>query len=226
VVDEIRADFDRIARLSTRERWDHNNHYHRYLLKHAPRRCELALDIGCGAGEFTRLLAARSHRVLALDLSPEMIRIARQCSAGCTNIDYRVADVMQCALEEGAYDCIASIATWHPLPFAEIARKVRRAIRPGGGLLVLDLFQGSRADRVMSALAVPVNIGMRLVRGQGLRVPAEIRAAWETHGRHDTYLTFAEVRRLCAAELPGAIIRRHFFWRYSLVWRKPAGDAG
>jgi len=64
---------------------------------------------------------------------------------------------------------------------------------------------------------------MRLVRGQSLRVPAEIRAAWDAHGRHDTYLTLAEVRRLCAAELPGAIIRRHFFWRYSLVWRKPSG---
>jgi len=222
-VDEIRADFDRIARLSTRERWDHNNHYHRYLLKHAPPRCELALDIGCGTGEFTRLLAARSRRVLALDLSPEMIRVAREGSAERANIDYHVADVMQFPLEEGAYDCIASIATWHHLPFAEIARKARRALRPGGVLLVLDLFQGTRADRLMSALVVPVNIAMRLVRGQSLRVPAEIRAAWDAHGRHDTYLTLAEVRRLCAAELPGAIIRRHFFWRYSLVWRKPSG---
>ena len=45
----IQADFDRIALLSSDE-WDHNSHYHSFLLKHIPPRCTQALEIGCGTG--------------------------------------------------------------------------------------------------------------------------------------------------------------------------------
>ena len=65
----IQAEFDRIALHSNSDGWDHNNHYHDFLLKHVPSRCSEALEIGCGTGEFARLLAQRSERVLALDLS-------------------------------------------------------------------------------------------------------------------------------------------------------------
>jgi hypothetical protein len=34
-------------------------------------------------------------------------------------------------------------------------------------------------------------------------------------------LPLAEIRRICANRLPGAKVKRHLFWRYSLVWRKP-----
>lgn len=225
-MDDIRAGFDRIARLSVEERWDHNNHYHRYLLRHVPPGCRLALDIGCGTGLFSRLLAERSERVLGLDISPEMLRIARERSTVHPNVEYRLEDVMRYALDEGAYDCIASIATWHHLPFQEIARKAGHALRPGGVLLVLDLHRTEgRGERLTGALAVPVNIAFRLAKQQGLRVPPDVRAAWEAHGRHDSYLTLSEVRRLCAAELPGAVVRRRFFWRYSIVWQKPARNS-
>jgi len=64
----IRADFDRIALLPN-EGWGHNCHYHGFLLRQLPPRCEYALDIGCGTDSLSRLLAAWSERVLALDLS-------------------------------------------------------------------------------------------------------------------------------------------------------------
>jgi 2-polyprenyl-3-methyl-5-hydroxy-6-metoxy-1,4-benzoquinol methylase len=73
----VQADFDQIALLSDTG-WNHNKHYHAYLMRHAPVHCAWALDIGCGKGSFPRLLATRSDRVLALDLSPQMIRIAKE----------------------------------------------------------------------------------------------------------------------------------------------------
>lgn len=45
----IQADFDRIALLSSNasgERWNHNNHYHRFLLEQVPACCTNALEIG------------------------------------------------------------------------------------------------------------------------------------------------------------------------------------
>ena len=46
------------------------------------------------------------------------------------------------------------------------------------------------------------------------------RAAWDEHGRHDSYLTLSEIRKTCADVLPGASVKRHLLWRYSLIWKK------
>src|SRR4028118_368446 len=45
----IRDDFDRIALLAD-EGWDHNSHYHDFLLRQLPERFRAALDAGGGTG--------------------------------------------------------------------------------------------------------------------------------------------------------------------------------
>ena len=220
----IQADFDRLALLTASHAWSHNDHYHGYLLKHVPGRCRQALDIGSGTGAFSRGLAERADHVLGLDLSPEMVRVATSMSQGYMNLEYRVADVMEIDLPAGHYDCIASIATLHHMPMGAILRKMKAALAPNGVLLVLDLYEGEGwADRLANVLAVPVNLGLRLVKQRRLREPREVREAWEEHGRSDRYLTLAEVRRVCGEVLPGAKVKRHLLWRYSIVWRKVAG---
>ena len=89
----VEADFDRLALLDE-EGWTTNNYYHEFLLKHVPRDCANALEIGCGTGAFARLLARRSRRVVGLDLSAEMIRIARSRSSGFDNVEFQLADAM------------------------------------------------------------------------------------------------------------------------------------
>lgn len=220
----IQADFDRLALLTAAQGWSHNDHYHGYLLRHVPGRCREALDIGSGTGAFSRCLATRADHVLGLDLSPEMVRVATSMSRGYTNLEYRVADVMEIDLPDEHYDCIASIATLHHIPMGAILRKMKAALAPNGTLLVLDLYEGQgRTDRLANALAVPVNLALRLVKQRRLREPHETREAWEEHGRSDRYLTLAEVRRVCGKVLPGSKVRRHLLWRYSIVWRKVEG---
>jgi 2-polyprenyl-3-methyl-5-hydroxy-6-metoxy-1,4-benzoquinol methylase len=199
----IQADFDRIAALSG-ERWDHNSHYHPFLLQHLPPRCESVLDVGCGTGAFARVLAGRSDRVLALDLAPQMIRIARERSQGFSTIDFQVADVLDWDWPEERFDCIASITTLHHLPLEAMVRKMRAALRVGGTLLILDLFaQDGLSDALMALLAVPPSLILRTARTGRLRAPRAVRAAWAEHGRHDSLLTLAQVRQVCAAVLPG-----------------------
>ena len=217
---DVRADFDRIALLSGEE-WGQNGHYHGYLARHVPAPCQEALEVGCGTGAFSRLLARSSERVLALDLSPNMIGVAEERSAQFPNIDFRVADVSTLELPAEKFDCIAAIATLHHLPAGEVLPKLKGALKPGGVLLVLDLFQAEGlSDAVLGALALPLSLGLRLVRRGRLLPPREVRRAWDEHGRHDSYLTLAQVRELCAEMLPGAEVRRHLLWRYSVVWKK------
>jgi ubiquinone/menaquinone biosynthesis C-methylase UbiE len=221
-VSQVRADFDRIALLAGEE-WGHNGHYHKFLARHVPAPCLEALEIGCGAGAFSRVLAKTAGRVLALDLSPNMIGLARERSAQFTNIDFEVADVLTRELPAERFDCVATIATLHHLPVAEVLPKIKRSLKAGGVLLVLDLFQAEgMLDNVVGALAVPLSVGLRLVSRGRLLPPREVRRAWDEHGRHDSYLTLAQVREVCAEMLPGALLTRHLLWRYSVVWKKAA----
>src|SRR3989442_7937368 len=139
----IQTDFDRIALLSAEDGWTKNNHYPNFLLRHVPAKCESALEIGCGTGAFSRRLAQHAQKVLALDLSPEMIRIARQCSTQFSNIEFQVADVIVWNFPGETFDCIASLATLHHLPLRETLLRMRDSLKIGGGLLVLDLFESA-----------------------------------------------------------------------------------
>jgi SAM-dependent methyltransferase len=218
---KIQSDFDRIAGLSNNE-WNHNNHYDSFLLKHIPLSSEAdALEIGCGTGSFARLLAQRFRRVLAIDLSPRMIEIAKEQSRQYHNIDFQVADVMTQEFSSEQFGCIASIATLHHLPFEPILIKMKDALRMDGVLLVLDLFKAeSVADFSTTLLAVPVNIILRLIKNGHITESSEAKAAWAEHGHTDKYLTLSQVRQSCAAILPKAQIKRHLLWRYSIVWKK------
>jgi SAM-dependent methyltransferase len=218
----VRADFDRIALLAG-DGWDHSSHYHDFLIRRLPADCREALEVGCGAGAFSRRLAERSERVLALDLSPNMVALARERSAGFPNIDYRVADVLKAELPSERFDCVATVATLHHLPAAGALSKLKGSLKKGGVLLVLDLFQEEGlADAARGALALPLSLTLRLFKHGRLLPPPEVRRAWAEHGLHDSYLSLRQVRGLCAEALPGAEVRRHLLWRYSVVWRKPA----
>src|SRR5262252_8583858 len=126
-ISQVQADFDRLAAFS-QDGWNHNSHYHRYLLKHIPPHCQQALEIGCGSGAFARLLASRAEQVLALDVSPQMIRLAQERSHHYPNITYRVTDVLAWEFPSDHFDCIVLIATLHHLPLEEMLLKMKDAL--------------------------------------------------------------------------------------------------
>mgnify|MGYP000952277805 CR=1 FL=1 len=128
--ERVRRDFDRIAHLQGEGSWDHNSHYHRFLLGRLPRRIGRALEVGCGTGSFARLLAERAEAVLGLDLSPEMIAIARERSARLPNVEFLVADALSWEYPSEEFDCVASIATLHHLPLKPMLERFRAALRP------------------------------------------------------------------------------------------------
>lgn len=219
-ISRIQEDFDRIALISDGG-WGHSNHYHNFLLRQIPTHCTCALDIGCGKGSFARLLAERSDHVIALDLSPNMIRIAGERSKQYPNISFQIADAMTWEFPPDQFDCIASIATLHHLHMEEILSKMKAALRPNGVLVVLDLFkEEGLADMLTSTLSVLINPVLNLVKNGRLRNTKESREVWAEHGQHDSYLTLSQIRQVCDSILPGARVRRHLLWRYSIIWEK------
>lgn len=215
----IEADFDRLAVLDD-EGWTANNHYHDFLLRHVPQNCENALEIGCGTGAFARQLAERCKRVVALDLSSEMIRVGRSRSSQFDNLEFELADAMTWAFPQSQFDFICSIATLHHLQQRELFVKMKEALKPGGVLLVLDLVESSSlVERVLDVIGFGVSGSLRLLNNGRLKPPAEVRKAWQQHGKHDHYSTVSQMRALADETLPGACVRRHLLWRYSLVFQ-------
>lgn len=219
-MDLIQHDFDRIALLSP-EGWSDNSHHHEFLLRYVPSPCSEALEIGCGTGAFSRRLAERAGQVIALDFSPQMIRLARERSPSFPNIDFQIADALSWVFPLERFDCVASIATLHHLPLRQMLLKMAQALRPGGSLIVLDLFrEEGLGDAVAGIASIPLYVALRLLKTGRLREPRALREAWAAHGQHDVYPSLSEVRRACAEVLPGAVVRRRLLWRCAILWRK------
>ncbi|KQX18061.1 MULTISPECIES: class I SAM-dependent methyltransferase [unclassified Sphingomonas] len=93
-----------------------------------------ALDVGCGSGQLSLLLAGHFERVVATDPS------ARQIDSAIAHprIDYRVAPAEASGLPNASVDLItaAQAAHWFDLPafFAE----ARRLLRPGGVIALIS----------------------------------------------------------------------------------------
>ena len=212
----VRAEFDRIARLSGEHA--HPNRYEESLLGHVPRPCRHALELGCGAGTLTRALADVAEHVTAVDLSPEMVRLARARCADRPNVEFLVGDFFALDLPPASFDCMAAVAVLHHMPLVAALERAKVLLRPGGVLLVLDLFRDAGlGDRLRSAVALLVD---QVTRPRHAGSP-ELHAAWAEHGAGDLYPTIPQAREVFARALPGSTFRRHLLWRYAVVWTKP-----
>ena len=133
------------------DRWtEHSDRYDTASRRHSRRLLDSAavaeddnvLDIGCGTGKATRDAARLASRgvVLGVDLSARMVELARARSAaeGLTNVTYLQADAQVHAFDAERFDVAISNfgAMFFENPVAAFAN-FRRAIRPGGRLLLL-----------------------------------------------------------------------------------------
>ncbi|MFF0296011.1 class I SAM-dependent methyltransferase [Kitasatospora sp. NPDC004614] len=205
--------------------FDHNDHYHRLLLRQVPRNGRAALDVGCGTGRFARRLAQSGLRVDAIDRSAEAIAEARAASArtaGHRAPQFRHADLTELQLPQGHYDFISCLATVHHMPFATVSA-LRDALAPGGVLVILGCYpEKTRLDWAWSLAAVPVNAAARLAVAAAETLRRRQAPPAGTAPVAMPTMPLHEIRREAASLLPGCRIRRLLFWRYLLVFRQGA----
>ena len=108
-----------------------------------------ALEIGCGAGAFTRFLAQVADQTVALDISPTAIARA-QATVGFDSIDFRVANVMDYdPRAEGPWDLVVMNETIYYLGWlysffdvAWLAAELFAATRDEGQVLMANTCGG------------------------------------------------------------------------------------
>ncbi len=118
---------------------------------------ERVLDVACGNGLTSRLLAAAGAHVLAFDLAEEMVRHARErTSEHAERIEYRVLDATDeaalLALGEGAYDAaLCNMALFDMADIRPLMRVLATLLRPRGRFVfsvVHPCFNNSRTVHV------------------------------------------------------------------------------
>jgi SAM-dependent methyltransferase len=119
-----RTGIDQKARMFFEDLWKHGDpwdlessefeqrRYARLFAALAGRRYGRVLEIGCGAGTFTRLLAPLADQLIALDISSTAIARAREVDTSPGHVDFRVANIMEYnPRAEGPWDLIVMSET-------------------------------------------------------------------------------------------------------------------
>ncbi|WP_335937888.1 class I SAM-dependent methyltransferase [Streptomyces sp. PTD5-9] len=209
-----------LDRFNAAHPWDHNAHFHRWILRRLPRRFDRALDVGCGSGDLARLLATRAGRVHAIDADPGIVDRARELTRPDAPVTFAVAEA-PAGMPAGPYDVITCVATLHHLPLADALAGFRERLAPGGTLVVVGLAREETVgDHLLALVSSPLNAATGWVRNRGRRAPRPVSMTAVTRPAGTTY---REIVREARDVLPGAKARRRLFWRYTLVWRDGSG---
>ena len=107
------------------------------------------LDLGCGAGTITRMLAAHSDRITAVDFSPKAIALAKTNSAGFEHIEYIQGDIRNVAFSD--YDLIVCSEVLYYL-FQEELRKLIGKLYTSCGTGTEIIIVGKYRDHSISGI--------------------------------------------------------------------------
>jgi 2-polyprenyl-6-hydroxyphenyl methylase/3-demethylubiquinone-9 3-methyltransferase len=140
------------------------------------------LDVGCGGGLLSEALAKEGAKVTALDLAPELIKVAKlhRLESG-TSVDYRLQSVEALAAEApGSFDAITCMEMLEHVPDpSAIITACATLLKPGGQLFLSTL---NRTPAAFALAIVGAEYVARLLpkgthRYQDFIRPAEL-AAW------------------------------------------------
>lgn len=121
------------------------------------------LDVGCGSGWAARLIAqlAREGRVVGIDVSDEMVRLAREESVNHPNVEFQVASAEQLPFKDAEFSYAFSMESlYYYTDIGQALREIRRVLKPGGVFVaVVDLYEeNTPSHQWIEMLKVPVQL--------------------------------------------------------------------
>jgi SAM-dependent methyltransferase len=214
----------RLDEFNARHPWDHNEHFHGWILRNVPARRGAAVDVGCGTGVLAGKLAVHFAGVTGIDVDPGMAAAATARLAENPRVTISRCGFEQfaAAAGDGEADLITMVAVLHHLRLDDTLAQIPALLAPGGRLLVVGLARpDSLADWAVELISLAANPVMGLIKHPRRARPADRSGAerpiMPVKAANNT---LTEISASARAHLPGATIRRHLFFRYTLRWDK------
>jgi SAM-dependent methyltransferase len=91
------------------------------------------LEVGCGTGNFTEVFAGYGARIIAVDISPELLDLARARGLPLDRISFLEKRFEDCELD-GPFDAVIGSSVLHHLDSVEALTKIFALLKPGGAL--------------------------------------------------------------------------------------------
>jgi ubiquinone/menaquinone biosynthesis C-methylase UbiE len=143
-IDVLRAEFNQWAQQGRGEEMEghHRSIAQQTIDRMALKRGERVLDLSCGAGWATRLLAnavaGGDGMAAGLDISEEMIARARGSSREVDNVLFTIGRADEIPWRDEYFDRVLSVESFYYYPDQEaVLRELYRVLRPGGELFIL-----------------------------------------------------------------------------------------
>ena len=161
------------------------------------------LDLGCGDGEFSTLLAAHGASVAALDISTDLLSLARPRTVNdgfSRMVTPLCGSAHSIPVATASVDVVFGMAVLHHLDLALAAAEVHRVLKPGGRAIFKEPMRNSRVIAAVRSL-IPyrqpdISPFERPLRWDEIRTFASRFASW----RHKAFeLPFVSLLRVAGA---------------------------
>jgi SAM-dependent methyltransferase len=104
-------------------------------------------DLGCGTGHVSGLIAPYVARVIAVDASSDMVQAARKRLKGAANVEVRRGEMEALPIDDDQLDvAVVALVLHHAPDPGRTLNEVRRVLRPGGRVLVVDMMPHDRSE--------------------------------------------------------------------------------
>lgn len=98
------------------------------------------LELACGNGTYTKVLAANSELVVATDFSEEMLHSTKKRLSNFKNVKFEQANAFNLQFEANAFDTVFAANLLHVVPTPEdIIKECKRVLKSTGRIIILDL---------------------------------------------------------------------------------------
>lgn len=97
------------------------------------------LELGCGNGTYSRVLAKNATKILATDFSDEMVAETTKRLKSIKNIDVQKANCLELDFQDKQFDSVFMANLLHIIPHPEKAiQEVRRVLKNSGRLIIVS----------------------------------------------------------------------------------------
>jgi 2-polyprenyl-3-methyl-5-hydroxy-6-metoxy-1,4-benzoquinol methylase len=95
------------------------------------------LELGCGSGFFTRELVKSCSCVNAIDISPDLLDLAK-LSLPNSNVTFKVENAYEMSFDDNSFDAVVGISVLHHLDIDKGLSEIFRVLKPGGFIIFTE----------------------------------------------------------------------------------------